>query len=147
MALNSWNKLIVLMIVLSGLFFSGCASSLSNIQKQEYRSFQEKGLAVQEDNPATATAFGLLPGGGSFYTGHPWLGVINLLAWPFSVLWDPISGYNGATTNNYYATKVYIDKMKNREFNELAQELEMGNISEKKYLIGKQDISNRYSSY
>jgi len=44
---------------------------------------------VRTKSTGTAFALGFLPGGGSFYVGSYGLGVLDLLLWPFSVLWDP----------------------------------------------------------
>ena len=35
-----------------------------------------------------------MPGGGSFYGREYGLGVVNLLFWPLSSLWDPVSGHS-----------------------------------------------------
>src|SRR5574344_946882 len=98
--------------ILSASLFSGCASKISGGQEKELKSYQAKGLYVEEKSVGGAAALGILPGGGSFYTRNYGLGIVNLLFWPISVLWDPVSGAWGAESINYYATKEKVDKEK-----------------------------------
>lgn len=90
------------------VMITGCASGLNSIQEREYSAFERDGVLVKEKNPSTGVALGLLPGGGSFYAREPALGVVNLLLWPLSILWDPISGSDGAKSINiiYYFRQV-----------------------------------------
>lgn len=82
----------VLAVLLAGTFASavcGCATTLTSQQKREYQGYQAKGLVVEEKNPGVGAALGILSGGESFYAGAYGWGVVNLLMWPISVLWDP----------------------------------------------------------
>jgi hypothetical protein len=45
---------------------------------------------IPEKNPKTAAALGILPGGGSFYVRSYGIGLVDLLLWPFSIIWDPL---------------------------------------------------------
>ena len=55
---------------------------------------------IKKKNPTTAIALGLLPGGGSFYTGEIGLGVADVLLWPFSPIWDmPLAGKKAKEIN------------------------------------------------
>ncbi len=52
--------------------------------ESKYRKAMNVGCEyIQVKDPATATALGFLLGGGSFYTGQTWLGVADLVTWPF----------------------------------------------------------------
>lgn len=102
-------------IVMVGILGVGCATGLNSMQKQEYMEYQANGLLVEEKSPGTAAVLGILPGGGSFYTRNYGLGVVNLLLWPISILWDPISGHDGAESINYHATKVMLSYNMNKE--------------------------------
>lgn len=124
---------------------SGCATSLTSMQKQELRGYQAKGLEVQEKNPGAAAAFGLLPGGGSFYTGNVGTGVINLLFWPLSILWDPVSGYDGALSRNYYATKGTVEKKQKRELSAIEDDMIAGRLTKEEYIVKKRAIEAQYS--
>lgn len=95
-------KVIIVAVVVS--FSTGCVSGLNSIQEREYAQFELEDTLVEEKSVGTAVALGFLPGGGSFYTRNYGTGVLNLLAWPLSILWDPISGSNGAKTLNYDIT-------------------------------------------
>lgn len=54
----------------------------------------------------TATVLSFLPGGGSFYTGAPGLGVVGVLLWPFSVAWEIPSSTVRAHERNKIATVI-----------------------------------------
>ena len=94
-----------LSVILIAVSLGGCATPLNSAQKREYQGYQARGIAIEEKNPGTGADLGLLPGGGSFYNREYGFGVVNLLFWPLSILWDPISGYDGSLSINYFATK------------------------------------------
>jgi len=123
----------------------GCAAGLTSAQKREFVAYQSRGLAMEEKNPGAAAAFGLLPGGGSFYTRQYGLGVIDLLFWPLSILWDPINGYMGAETTNYYSTKEDVRIKMEKETSQLDDDLEDGKLTEKEYLLEKRKIRQKFS--
>ena len=99
----------------------------------------------EEKNVGAGFAFGLLPGGGSFYTRHYVVGVVDLLLWPLSVLWDPINGVNGAEEINYYSTVSAVNRAKNKELADLQSEYANEKISEKKFNIRKMEIEAKYN--
>lgn len=134
-----------ILILLVGLY--GCATPLTSGQSQELRAYQGKGLAVEEKNVGAAAALGLLPGGGSFYTRNYGLGVVNLLFWPISILWDPISGVNGAKAINYYATKEVVNKHEQYDLNQLDDSLMTGAMTKEEYVMAKRKVQNKYSPY
>lgn len=96
-------------IVLLVLCLSGCLR-LNTQQSLEHSDFEREGVLVNEKSELAGVLFGILPGGGSFYTGQTALGVIDLLLWPYSILWDPAVGYEGARYQNYHATKWQLKK-------------------------------------
>lgn len=124
---------------------AGCSSGLNSVQEREYAAFKQDGVLIEEKNPDTGMALGLLPGGGSFYAREPGLGVVNLLMWPLSILWDPISGRNGSMSINYDLTKHQLKKEKNQELTQLDEKLSLGEIDYKKYTISKRQIENKYN--
>jgi len=132
------------MIVIVSLL-CGCATPITVAQEHELRAYEAKGLAVEEKNPAAAAGLGILPGGGSFYTRNYGLGVVNLLFWPLSILWDPISGYNGAQSINYFTTKMSVSKLQKREMQALDRQMEDGTIDRDQYLKQKRVIEDKYS--
>ena len=87
----------------------GCTDpmyGLKDTQKTDLRAWEDQGVEfVQEKNPATATALGFFIGLGAFYTDQPALGVIDLLTWPISILWEPWIVPAEANKINYNATK------------------------------------------
>lgn len=137
----------ILSILFAAVLASGCATPITSGQKQELQAYKAKGLAVEEKNPGAAAALGILPGGGSFYVREYGLGVVNLLLWPASILWDPMSGYQGAQSINYYATQERVKKMKSKEMDQLDEELMMGTIDNKKYVAEKREIEDKYSTF
>ncbi|MDP2903374.1 MAG: hypothetical protein Q8N96_09755 [Methylovulum sp.] len=127
------------------VFIAGCASGLNSMQQQDLLGYEAKGLSVQEKSTSTATALGFLPGGGSFYTRNYGFGVINLLLWPYSVLWDPVSGYNGTQEINFHATLANVSKLKDAEFAELESQLMTQQIDNNQYLFRKHEVERKYS--
>lgn len=81
----------------SALTFSTACTSLSTGQRAQLMEIQNCGIGPEDQgakNAAVAGALNLLPGVGNFYlaTGgsgsDQWaIGGINLLLWPYSVLW------------------------------------------------------------
>ncbi len=133
------------LVVGATILFTGCASKITSGQENELESYKAKGLYVEEKSVGAATALGILPGGGSFYTENYGVGVANLLFWPLSVLWDPVSGYQGAKSINYYATKQKVDTEKRNKLQSLDRELEDGKIEKDKYIKQKREIEDSYN--
>lgn len=131
-------------VVLVVAALCGCASGITNIQEQELHAYRAKGYYVQEKNPGTAAAMGILPGGGSFYTRNYGVGVLNLLFWPLSILWDPVSGTNGANSLNYAATKANIEKLRRKELRDLEEQLATGKIDNARYIVLKNELERKY---
>ncbi len=134
--------------LLSGLLvvmLAACATPLNSMQKAELRGYQAKGIEVQEKNPTTGAVLGLLPGFGSFYAREPGFGIANLLLWPLSILWDPVSGYEGSQSVNYYATKASLHKMMRKDIAKIEHDLSAGTLSKDNYLKMKSAIELKYS--
>ncbi len=137
-------KLTHIMLVGAILASTGCARGLNSYQKNELRHYEASGLMVEEKNPALGTALGLLPGGGSFYGREYGLGVVNLLFWPLSILWDPVSGHSAAETINYHATKHHVSKLENLEMDQLEDQLAQNQIDMTQYTLQKRKIESKY---
>ena len=131
-------------IVLAASLVSGCATPLNNAQKQELNHWKHAGVKVEEKNEVAGVALGLLPGGRSFYSREYALGVVNLLLWPASILWDPISGYNGSQAINYYATQTQVNRLKKQEMAKLDDQLTLGEIDDREYVKARREIENKY---
>jgi len=123
----------------------GCVTPLNSRQKMDYQSLAARGLLIEEKDPKLAAALGILPGGGSFYTGEIGLGIVNLAAWPYSILWDPISGSDAAKKHNFYATVAELERKRDREYKELDRKLEDGDMSQTIYLKKKREIEDKYT--
>ena len=126
------------------LLITGCASGITKTQKNDMMSYKAKGFYIEEKSVGTAAGLGILPGGGSFYTRNYGFGVVNLLVWPISVLWDPISGTNGAEYLNYYATLANVNNLKRKEVRDLDEELALGKITQQQYALKKIDVDKKY---
>jgi hypothetical protein len=135
----------VVFVTLVAFNVAGCAGSLNSIQKSELSAYQEKGMMVEEKKPGLAAALGILPGGGSFYTRHYGLGVVNLLFWPLSVLWDPVNGYESAQSINYVVTKATINRQKDKEMSDLEAQLVGKAITSDEFLAKKGALDRKYS--
>ena len=115
------------------------------MQKVEYQAYENSGVLIEEDDPTSAALLGLLPGGGSFYVGETGLGIVNLLFWPLSILWDPISGYQGAQMNNLSVTQYHIKNELEKEISALDDQLTLGDIDNKQYIVAKRKIEKKYA--
>lgn len=109
--------------------------------------YEANGMVVKDKSPSTGAALGLLPGGGSFYTGNIGTGVINLLLWPTSILWDPFNGYYASEEDNYMATRVYITRKENDAMNNLEDQLSLNTITKRQYMLKKNEIRQKYDPY
>ncbi len=125
---------------------AGCASGLNSTQESELAHYRATNLAVEEKSPGAAAGLGLLPGGGSFYGRAYGWGVVNLLMWPVSILWDPVSGYNAAESINYEATRAQVSRLKNHDMDALDSRLASSEIDMQKYLVEKRKIENKYAT-
>lgn len=125
--------------------FGGCATGLTMRQEHEYNTYKARGMAVEEKSVGAAAGLGFFLGGGSFYTRHYGLGVCNLLFWPLSIFWDPVSGCNGAESINYYATVEEVKRKQKQEIKILDRDFEDGKIDQKTYQTSKREIEDNYS--
>jgi uncharacterized membrane protein len=125
---------------------TGCASGLNSVQEAELARYRANNLAVEEKSPGLAAGLGILPGGGSFYSRSYGFGVVNLLLWPVSILWDPVSGYDGAESINYQATKAHVNTLKRRETDLLDEKLATDQIDMKRYTLERRKVEDKYSS-
>src|SRR5450759_1121855 len=94
-------KSILVLLVLSVMI--GC-TTLTPAQKNDYDMMEKDGVLIKEKDPTTGMLFGLLPGGGSFYGREPVVGVVDLLLWPVSILWDPVIGHETSKTCLLYTS-------------------------------------------
>ncbi|TWH77138.1 hypothetical protein LX59_00041 [Azomonas agilis] len=136
----NWTAIAV--IVVAG---SGCVSNLNSVQKQEYAAMEAANVLVEEKSPSSGAWLGLLPGGGSFYSREPGMGIVNLLCWPLSILWDPVNGYDGAQFINYNATKQRLKMKKQAELADLEYNYSSGHLSRNIYLLEKKRIEDKYN--
>lgn len=135
------NKIAALAFV---VLMTGCASGLNSLQQREYAAFENDGVLIEEKNPMTGLVLGLLPGFGSFYAREPALGVVNLLLWPASILWDPISGHNGSKTINYDITKHYLKKEKKQAMAVIEGQFAINELSKDEFFSAKKKIDAKY---
>ena len=129
-------------LVLLSMACAGCG--LNSKQDAELRAMQNDRVAVQEKSTGTAAAQGILPGWGFFYTRQWGIGIVDLLTWPFSVLWDPISGYNEAKVINYDASRDNVKRMKKKEITELDKQLEDKKITQEAYTLEVRKVEKKY---
>ena len=105
--------------VLACVVYSGCSDhmyGLSSPQKSNLRDWQAAGQeVVVEKKPETATVLSLFIGFGAFYTDAPVLGVVDLLLWPISPLWEIWIAPSNANRINYQATKDAWDRRQRQE--------------------------------
>jgi hypothetical protein len=135
-----------LAVVALALAGAGCAS-LTPAQRAQFDAMKTDGVAVQEKSPVLGAALGILPGCGSFYT-HQWgLGVVDLLVWPYSVLWDPFAGYAGAQAINFEASRVNARRIKAAQLAELDRLMEDHQITQDDYIRRRRTIEAQFAVY
>jgi uncharacterized membrane protein len=142
--MNTKIKLGVLCLIGVVLFSTGCAT-INSRQKSELEAMKAEDVYVEEKSPGTATALGFLLGGGSFYTRQYGLGVVDLLLWPWSILWDPIAGYEGAQVINYDESKRNAKRHMEKEIDALDEKIDRKEITDEQYLRGIKKIERKYS--
>jgi hypothetical protein len=125
------------------LLASGCAS-LNSTQRSELQAMRRAGVSVEEKKPILAATLGVLPGGGSFYTRQWGLGVVDVLLWPSSILWDPVAGYQGAEAINYDASRAYAKELKQREVAQLEEQLAYKQIDQVAFIQGRRSIDEKF---
>lgn len=124
---------------------TGCASGLNSFQEQEYLAMEAANVIVKEKDPTTGALLGILPGGGSFYSRNPGLGIVNLLFWPASILWDPVSGHDGAKAINYNATKHKLKKDMQKDMVVVDDRHAIGELDAIAYLKEKRKVEDKYN--
>ncbi len=98
------------------LFLTGCVS-LSSQDRRQLRELKGYGISPDEQqlkHPGLAGALNILPGIGNFYLAAgteesaQWaFGILNLLVWPYSILWGVPQAAIDAGTINKKATIEY----------------------------------------
>lgn len=124
---------------------AGCANGLNSVQEQELAAYRANNMAVQEKSAGLAAGLGLLPGGGSFYGRSYGYGTLNLLLWPVSILWDPVSGYNAAESINYQASRAHVAQLKRKETDQLDAKLAANQIDLTQYTLEKSKLDSKYA--
>ena len=137
------RRLIALILVAASAAITGC-TSLNSFQRSEYAAMQAQGVAVEEKKPKVAAALGVLPGGGSFYTRQWGMGVLDLLLWPWSIIWDPFVGYSGAEAINYDVSRGYVKRLKAEELAQLERKLEDNTVTQAEFIELRRSIEARY---
>ena len=125
------------------LVIIGC-SPLTSQQKSEYDLMKNDGVLVEEKNAGAGAALGILPGFGAFYAREPVVGVVDLLLWPISILWDPVVGYEMSKKVNYDLTVSKLERDKSKELTKLENQRDLGNISKEEYVTQKRTIATKY---
>lgn len=130
--------------IAAAAMITGCATGLNSMQEREYRAMEAADVLIVEKDPSVGAALGILPGGGSFYARSPGIGVVNLLFWPLSILWDPVSGYQGAMAINYDMTKHKLKRDMQAELSRLDDQLALEEVNRQEYVAKKRDIESKY---
>jgi len=137
-------KFLKLIFVLVSIAIGFGCTTLNSQQKTEYALMEKDGVLIQEKNPTTGAVLGILPGFGAFYGREPLVGVVDLLLWPASILWDPVVGYETSKKVNYDLTVSSIAKTKRKELAELENQRDLNNIASVEYVAKKREIEEKY---
>ena len=124
------KTIVVLLAEILVTSLTGCAT-LSRSDKAMSRELQSHGISKTEvtvKNPGVAGALNILPGFGNFYLAvgtdesDQWLfGFLNLLTWPFSIVWGVPGAVIDANTINKKETVYYyrFDPQGKKQFESL----------------------------
>lgn len=134
-------KSIFIILLLSVAF--GC-TTLTTQQKTEYALMEKDGVLVQEKNPTTGAVLGILPGFGAFYGREPLVGVVDLLLWPVSIIWDPVVGYEASKKINYNMTVSSLEKERKKKLTEIENLRDLKKIDDVEYVSKKRAIEQEY---
>ncbi len=134
-------KSIFIILLLSVAF--GC-TTLTTQQKTEYAIMEKEGVLIQEKNPTTGAVLGVLPGFGAFYGREPVVGVVDLLLWPASIIWDPVVGYEASKKINYNITVSFLEREKKKKLAELENQRDLKNIDDVEYAMKKRELEQKY---
>jgi hypothetical protein len=137
------TQVFALVVVAASAVSTGC-TSLNSFQRSEYEAMKVQGVAIEEKKPKVAAVLGVLPGGGSFYTRQWGMGVVDLLLWPWSIIWDPFVGYSGAEAVNYDVSRGYLKRRKADELAELERKLEDNKVTQAEYVELRRSVESRY---
>ncbi|MNE90553.1 hypothetical protein D3C80_1880790 [compost metagenome] len=69
---------------------------------------------------------------------------MNLLFWPLSILWDPVSGHDAAESINYTATKAHVSRLQQKEIDSLDERLQTGQIDVAQYTLEKRKVDRKF---
>jgi hypothetical protein len=130
-------------LIVALLISTGC-SSLNSAQKHELAEWEGENLKVEQKNEGLAAGLNVLPGVGDFYNGNVGLGVVNLLAWPLSILWAPVGGASGAQEVNYFMTKAHVERLSKKRqatINELQASAMTKQITSDEFYIATQKVN------
>lgn len=127
----------------------GCTTQLIEGQKQELKTYESKGLLVEEKNPRLAAGLGVLPTAGYFYTGHPVIALTSIPLYVISLgpLWMPFDSYNAAQARNYFATKASVERQKAKAIRDNDHDMEDKKISYEQHIRNQRVIEEKFSAY
>jgi hypothetical protein len=139
------NTLPLVALMVASLFMSGCVTSMTNTEENSYSVYKSKGFNIEKKNKYVGAGLGILPGGGSFYSGHIGYGLVGILLWPVSIVWEPFNGYSGSEKINYDQTKEVVARRRDSEIRSLTLRFDAGQINQKQYVVKRQKVEDRYS--
>lgn len=126
----------------------GCTTGLIDGQKRELETYRQKGLAVEDRNPATAATLGVFPIAGYAYTGHYALMITTIPLYPFlGPLWMPFDTYGAAEARNYYATKESVERERLKAMRANDLEADEKRIDEVTHRRIRREIEEKYSAF
>jgi hypothetical protein len=135
-------RMLVAAVALAGL---AACTTLNQQQKAEYDLMKQDGVLVEEKNPVTGAWLGILPGFGAFYAREPLVGVVDLLLWPLSVLWDPVVGYESSKKVNYTLTTNTLARDKEKALADLQAQRDRQEIDAATFASRQAEIERKYT--
>ena len=120
--------------------------SINNQQLAKLKIYQDKGFYINKKSPLLGLFVGLFPAGGCLYLKHFIFGIISILSYPLSIIWEIVIGYFGSLKVNYFATLQFVNESYTAEEKKLDNLLLEMNDNGKYYIAAKKELDKKYAN-
>lgn len=146
---------IFIAIIISSML-NGCAgnnkfasdtefSKLEDEQLLTYEIMEDKGYITKTKSPNLALGLSFLPAVGSIYSGNYKSSFLDILFYPYTLLFMPYLNYNHTQYEAYYRSKQDLRAKALRSYKKLDYLFEKKIITEEQYKLYKSNIIGKYT--
>jgi hypothetical protein len=137
---------IIIFLLLLIIIKKAKSFGIDNQQLLKLKLYQSKGFYIKEKKPFLGLVFALFPAGGSIYLKHFIFGIISILTYPLSIIWEIIIGYFGSLKVNYFVTSQFVNENYVAEEKKLDHLLLEVNDNGKSYIVAKKELDQKYAN-